>query len=110
MQTVHAFQDVALQAMTVVAKTDPDTALNSGVGDSLTTSLRSFIAPFIFIAIAGFSLMFLVRRQTSAFLGFIAISIGVLAVFYSPEILGSAGNLVASWFGGSTASGEAAGG
>lgn len=105
MNVLAALPDIS--ALAVVAK---DVApLSESTGSSLTNEIRTFIAPFIFIAIAGFALVFLVRRQTSAFLSFLIISIGVLAVFYSPEILGSAGRMVANWFGGSTG-GDAAGG
>lgn len=105
MNVLAALPDIS--ALAVIAKDVP--TLSPDTGNSLAGQIRNFVAPFIFIAIAGFALVFLVRRQTSAFLSFLLISIGVLAVFYSPEIIGSAGRMVSGWFtGGST--GDASGG
>ncbi len=67
---------------------------------TLLTNLRNFIAPIVFIVIAGVAISFLIRRQVSQFVQFIAIAIGVMVLFYSPEIIGAAAKLFSGWLGG----------
>ena len=66
---------------------------------NLVTELRNWIAPIVFLVLAGIALSFLVRRQVSQFIQFIAIAVGVMVLFYSPEIIGSIARLVSGWAG-----------
>lgn len=66
---------------------------------NLVTSLRNWIAPIVFLVLAAIALSFLVRRQVSQFIQFIAIGVGVLVIFYSPEIIGAIAKLISGWAG-----------
>ena len=78
----------------------------SGISESTgwewLKSIRTFLVPFLLIAVAGISVTFLVRRQMSQFLQFIAISILVFVLIYSPEIIANVAVFLAGEAGQST--------
>jgi uncharacterized membrane protein len=83
-----------------VETTPVPTSIDTSTGANLLDKIRTFIMPFLMITIVGISLTFLIRRQMSQFFQFILISVAVLALVYSPEIIAGLARVVAGFFSG----------
>jgi hypothetical protein len=59
--------------------------------DTLTSQIRSFIAPFLLLAISIAAITFLFQREFMKFLMFLVIGLAVAAVFYAPELIANLG-------------------
>lgn len=60
----------------------------------LVDNLRDFVAPIILVVTSIIAVTFLVRRQVMQFVTFLAIAVGVFAIFYAPELIGNLGQSV----------------
>lgn len=60
-------------------------------GTELLGNLRSFLMPYVLIAVAATAITFIWRRQTSELLRFLIITAVVLAIVYSPVIIENIG-------------------
>lgn len=78
MQLILALNDVVLPHLIAVG--------NNG-GEKLADALRSFVAPLFLLAISLVACSFLVKRQMTQFLQFIAIAVGVAVFFYVPGVV-----------------------
>jgi hypothetical protein len=56
-------------------------------GQGLATAITTFIAPLFLLAIGLAAMTFLFQRQTTQFLQFAAIAVGVALFFYYPDVV-----------------------
>lgn len=64
---------------------------------SIVTNIRDFIGPLALGAFGILALVFLVRRQITQMVMFIAIGAVVFLLLYSPEIVPAIGETVKNW-------------
>lgn len=62
-----------------------------GSADTLVTSIRNFIAPFVLLACSIASLTYLFKREFMQMIIFAISAILVFAVFFAPQFLSSLG-------------------
>ena len=75
---------------------DPSIAAS---GATLATAIRNFIAPLFLLAIGLAALTFLFQRQTTQFLQFGAIAVGVAVFFYTPGVVPAVARLISAAIG-----------
>lgn len=99
MSTFHTIMGVVTDYSSLLATPDvPKPVITETAGADLLPRIRNFIMPFLMIAIIGISLTFLIRRQMSQFFQFILISVAVLALVWSPQIISAFARVVAGFF------------
>lgn len=62
--------------------------------NELVNNLRDFVAPVVLVITSLIAITFLVRRQTMQFVTFLALGVGIFAIFYAPELIGNLGKSV----------------
>lgn len=55
--------------------------------EQIVTTLQNYIGPFLLIAIAIFAIKFVKDQQFMGLIGFIAIALVVIIIFYTPGVL-----------------------
>lgn len=67
--------------------------------NEIIANIRDFISPIYLLIVGVVALTFLFRRQTTALIQFMVISIIVGVLLFSPEIVKSIADIIAGLFG-----------
>lgn len=69
-------------------------------GETIASTIRTFIGPIVMLAVGLAALVFLFKREMTKFFQFAALAVGVAVFFFAPNFLESVGTWVSSIFGG----------
>lgn len=76
-----------------------NTVFAAAGGQGLADAITTFVAPLFLLAIGLAALSFLYQRQTTQFLQFAAIAVGVAVFFYTPGVVPAVARLISTALG-----------
>lgn len=73
-------------SVVALAGTGTDFIIAAG-SQGLVDAIRKFVGPIFLLAIGLVAMSFLVQRQMTQFLQFIALAVGIAVLFYFPNVI-----------------------